>query len=357
MGDDVARSSAAALVLQGGGALGAFEFGAARALFEQKIAPDVVAGVSIGAITAVLLARPVERLGPLGALEAFWKKVTVPGLLFPAPLRPYASFFGNPHFFTLRPDVFAWPVTGFSWTYFYDTQPLRDTLAELVDLERLKRSDAEPRLLVSATNVKEGQIQYFDSADGGLSLDHILASCSLPPAFPMTDIGDQSYWDGGLFDNTPLGAVLDRLDQAADVERTVYLVNLFPNRGPIPDSMPAVAERMKNLQFANKTSEDLKLLRRFNEVAELMQALQSLPEDHPVKQREAYKAVKNRGYLRIPRIVAITPPEPSPEFADADFSPEAIDRREKQGHAEAIKALSAPRPHAERQSTSAPDTS
>jgi NTE family protein len=146
-----------------------------------------------------------------------------------------------------------WPITGLSWTYFYDTQPLRDTLAELVDLERLKQSNAEPLLLISATDVKEGQIEYFDSREGGLSLDHILASGSLPPAFPMTEIGDQHYWDGGLFDNTPLGAVLDRLDPAEDVERTVYLVNLFPNKGPIPDSLPAVADRMKNLQFANKT--------------------------------------------------------------------------------------------------------
>ena len=113
------HSARSALVLQGGGALGAFEFGVARALYEQKLAPDVIAGVSIGAITAVLLARPVQALGPLGALEAFWKKVTVPGYMFPPPLRPYASFFGNPNFFTLRPDFLAWPITGFSWTYFY----------------------------------------------------------------------------------------------------------------------------------------------------------------------------------------------------------------------------------------------
>jgi NTE family protein len=338
----VARPAAAALVLQGGGALGAFEFGAARALFEQRVTPDVVAGVSIGAITAVLLARPAKQLGPLGALEAFWKKVTVPGLLFPAPLRPYASFFGNPRFYTLRSDFLMWPITGLSWTHFYETQPLRDTLAELVDLEGLKRSDAEPLLLVSATNVREGQIKYFDSREGGLSLDHIVASASLPPAFPMTDIGDQPYWDGGLFDNTPLGAVLDRLDPADHVERTVYLVNLFPNKGPIPDSLPAVAERMKNLQFANKTSGDLRLLCRFNEVADLMRALQSLPEDHPVKQCAAYKAVKRWGYIGIKHIVAITAPEPSSEFGDADFSPEALDKREKQGHAEALKALSGP---------------
>jgi NTE family protein len=341
MEDNVGRRASAALVLQGGGALGAFEFGAARALFEQKITPDVIAGVSIGAVTAVLLARPVERLGPLGALETFWKTVTVAGSSFPPPLRPYASFFGNPHFFTIRPDFLAWPVTGLWWTYFYRTDPLRATLAELVDLERLKRSDAEPLLLLSATNVEKGEVEYFDSSKGGLSLDHVLASCSLPPAFPMTAIDNQSYWDGGLFDNTPLGAVLDRLDPAAGVERTIYVVNLFPNQGQAPRSMPAVVERMKNLQFANKTLGDLKLLCRFNEVAELMEALQSLPENHPVRQHEAYKALKKRSYIRIPRIVAITRPEPSPEFGDADFSPEAITQQEKQGHAAALKALSA----------------
>ena len=98
---------------------------------------------------------------------------------------------------------------------------------------------------------------------------------------------------------------------------------------------------MKNLQFGNKTLEDLKLLCRFNEVAELMDLLESLPEDHPVKQHGAYKAVRESGYIVIPRVVSITPPEPSPEFADADFSPEAIARRKRQGYAEALKALSA----------------
>ncbi|MGA7807844.1 patatin-like phospholipase family protein [Bradyrhizobium sp.] len=330
-----------ALVLQGGGALGAFEFGAVRALYEKNLAPDVIAGVSIGAITAVLLARPAGGK-PLDALAAFWKKVTVPGELLPPPLRPYASFWGNPHFFTPRLDYLNW----LTWTYFYHTEPLRRTLGELVDIDKLQQPGADPLLLVSATNVAKGEIEYFDSRQG-LQLDHIMASGSLPPAFPMTvidqppPIGEQSYWDGGLFDNTPLGAVLDRLDPSPDAERTIYVVNLFPNKGPLPGNMPGVAERMKNLQFANKTLEDIKLLCRFNEVAELMQALDSLPDDHAIKQHAAYQAMKRRGYVRVPRIVAITPPEPSEEFADADFSPEALVRREKQGYDLAQKALAA----------------
>ena len=301
----------------------------------------MIAGVSIGAITAVLLARPVRALGPLGALEAFWKKVTVPGYLFPPPLRPYASFFGNPNFFTLRPDFLTWPLTGLSWTYFYNTQALRATLTELVDLDTLKQPNADPLLLVSATNVKEGQIKYFDSRNGELSLDHIMASGSLPPAFPMTTIGTEFIGTEVCSTTRPSRPSYDRLDPAADVKRTIYVVNLFPNKGPIPDNMLGVAERMKNLQFANKTLEDLKLLCQFNEVAELMEALETLPEAHPLRQHQAYQAVKTRGYVRIPRIVSITPPEPAPEFGDADFTPETMKTRETQGHAEALKALEA----------------
>ena len=115
-----------------------------------------------------------------------------------------------------------WPT----WTFFYDTAPLRGTLEQLVDLGALADRDAVPRLLVSAT---EGQIEYFYSQKESLTFDHIMASCSMPPAFPMTVIDRKPYWDGGLFDNTPLGAVLDKLDNKADADRTVYVANLFPN--------------------------------------------------------------------------------------------------------------------------------
>jgi NTE family protein len=93
---------------------------------------------------------------------------------------------------------------------------------------------------VSATDVEAGEIAYFYSRDKGLSLDHILASGSLPPSFPMTVIDGKSYWDGGLFDNTPLGAVLDRLDGAAGADLTIYVVNLFPNKAPVPRNMQEV---------------------------------------------------------------------------------------------------------------------
>jgi NTE family protein len=327
-----------ALVLQGGGALGAYEFGAARALYEDEdFAPDVIAGVSIGAITAVLLARPAQGLKPLEALEAFWQKVAVPGLVFPPPLRQYASVLGNPNFFVPRLDYLG----VLTWTSIYDTAPLRRTLGQLVDLDALADRDAAPGLLVSATDVEEGQIKYFYSRDQGLSLNHIAASGSLPPSFPMTVIDGKSYWDGGLFDNTPLGAVLDRLDSAAGVDRTIYVVNLFPNKAPIPRTMPEVIERIQNLQFANRTFEDVKLLRRFDEVAELMEALESLPEGSPLKDNAAYEAVKKRGYVRVPRIVSITRAEQVGGFDGSDFSPETIQKRANEGYTQTKQALKA----------------
>jgi NTE family protein len=323
-----------ALVLQGGGALGAYELGAARALYENdQFAPDLIAGVSIGAITAALLARPARGLKPLQALEAFWERVAMSGSFLPASV--LATVFGNPRFFVPRHDYFSFP----SWTYLYDTNPLRQTLSELVDLAALADRNARPGLLVSATDVEEGQIKYFYSREESLSLDHIVASGSLPPSFPMTSVDGKSYWDGGVFDNTPLGAVLDRLDQTVGADRTVYVVNLFPNKAPIPGSLIEVAQRVQSLQFANKTAEDLKLLHRFDQVAALMDALEAVPGGNPLRDNDAYKQVKQQNYIVVPRIVSITRPNHVGTGDGTDFSQETIKKRAEEGYNQTKKAL------------------
>jgi predicted acylesterase/phospholipase RssA len=332
----MSHAARTALVLQGGGALGAYELGAARALYENgDFAPDIIAGVSIGAITAALLARPARGRTPLQALEAFWEKITMPGSFLPAALQ--ASFFGNPNFFVPRHDYFSLP----SWTYLYDTSPLRQTLSELVDLTALADRDALPGLLVSATNVEEGQIEPFYSGDKetSLSLDHIVASGSLPPSFPMTSIGGKSYWDGGVFDNTPLGAVLDKLDKKVGVDRTIYVVNLFPNKGPIPTSLIEVVQRVQNLQFANKTAEDLKLLHRFDQVAALMNVLKTWPGGNPLEGNKVYEKVESENYIVVPRIVSITNPSHIGALDGSDFSAETIRRRAEEGYNQTKKAL------------------
>ncbi len=329
-------SPRSALVLQGGGALGAYELGAARRLYQDAdFAPEVIAGVSIGAITAVLLARPARGLTPLEALERFWAEVSVSGWLFPPVFRPYASVFGNPHFFMPRLDLIDLP----GWTSLYDTRPLRRTLEGLVDLEALADHTALPRLLVSATDIEAGQIAYFDSAVAGLNLSHIMASGSLPPSFPMTLIDGRAYWDGGLFDNTPLGPVLDALGDGAPDERRIYVVNLFPNQAPVPQTMAEVAERSLNLQFANRTREDLKLMARFDEVARLVELLQGLPQDDPIRKEPAFQAILGRHYVRAPQIVDITRPEQAGAYDGMDFSPATIEARAAEGYAQTDIAL------------------
>jgi predicted acylesterase/phospholipase RssA len=296
------------LVLQGGGALGAYELGAARRLYkDQSFAPDIIAGVSIGAITAVLLARPTPGLKPLEALEAFWQKIAVPAPFLPPPMRPYASALGNPNFFMPRFDYYA---------------------SQLADLNALEDPKALPGLLVSATDVEAGQIEYFYSGDKGLCLDHIVASGSLPP-------------DGGLFDNTPLGAVLDRLDTSTGADRTIYVVNLFPNKAPIPRNLQEVTVRTQNLQFANRTLQDVRMLRRIDEVADLMEALENLPEGNPLKDNTAYQALAKRHYVRVPRIISITRPQQVSGFGGSDFSPETIEQRANEGYKQTEMALQA----------------
>ncbi|WP_293904070.1 patatin-like phospholipase family protein [Phenylobacterium sp.] len=327
-----------ALVLQGGGALGAFELGAIRVLLDERgFRPDLIAGVSIGAVTALLLARP-KNGDPLATLEAFWREVAIRADWLIEPLRGYASVFGNPRFYRARTDI--WQIA--SWTSIYETGPLRETLAQLADLEALADPDAMPRLLVTATDVGAGQIQAFDSGDGGMTLDHILASGSLPPSFPMTHFGGRAYWDGGLFDNTPLGEVIARLDPAlaCKAERAVVVVNLFPNEGAVPTDLQQVSQRMMGLTFANKTASDLKLLRRFNAVAALLEAIREDPRWADLEASEAFTAA-DKGYIEVPNVVEITRSGALQAGAWSDFSPATIAALAKLGEAAARTAFEA----------------
>jgi predicted acylesterase/phospholipase RssA len=322
-----------ALVLQGGGALGAFALGAVRVLYaERGWRPDVISGVSIGAITAALLARP-KGGDPLAALEAFWAAVTVEAAWWPGPLQRYASTFGNPHFFTPRTDV--WAAAG--WTSLYSTEPLKRTLAGLVDEAALADPAARPRILVTATDIEAGEIETFDSADpkstgGGMTLDHILASGSLPPSFPMTRIGDKAYWDGGLFDNTPLSDVLKlfkHTDHGGE-DREIVVVNLFANTGAIPTDFAGVSQRVLDLTFANKSQSDLDLLLQFNPVAALLKTIREKPEWEALRKEKVFTDA-DKGYIEVPEVKAITRKGATANGAWTDFSPAGIAALAKEG--------------------------
>jgi NTE family protein len=321
------------LVLQGGGALGAFELGAARAIYASAFRPDVISGVSIGAISAALLGRP-KGGDPVKALETFWREVAVSSPFVPTPLAPLLSNFGVPGFYSL-----ALPLTPYSASV-YDTAPLRRTLSELIDVDALADPAAQPELILTATDIAAGELvpfRSFDRSGPPLTIDHILASGSLPPSFPATTIDGVAYWDGGVFDNTPLGAVIDRLTAE---ESAVLVVDLFPRRNTPPATIQDVGPVFANILFANKTASDLSLLRRFNQVARLFAAAEPHLEAAAGADPElaaAYEAIRSYRYLA--KVVEVNRTRAEDPSGWSDFSVEGIRARAAEGQASAEAAL------------------
>lgn len=284
----VARYPTVALVLQGGGALGAYQCGVYERLHDAGIAPNWFAGISIGAINAALLAgnAPDERIG---ALHAFWDEITEPAGPFALPALAVrtaiaalpedpallgwargmsamgAMLQGQRGFFEARPlSPLLFSDGSDAATSFYDTTPLRETLLRLVDFDRINRDHAI-RLTVGATSVTSGNFRYFDSAREEIRVEHILASGALPPAFPAVDIDGEPYWDGGIVSNTPLEYILD----CTPHEDTLALqVDLWSARGTRPATLLEVLERVKDIRFSSRT-------RHGTRVVEMAQALRA----------------------------------------------------------------------------------
>ncbi len=253
--------SLTALVLQGGGALGAYQAGAYEALAAHAQAVDWVAGISIGAINAALIAgnspgKRVERL------RAFWDEVSLallPSTAAGAALGPVRDWWdtgmamlgawqGMPGFFVPRPPAAWWPQPPVSW---YDTGPLRRTLLELVDFDLL--NDGPMRFSVGAVDVESGNFTYFDNRQERIGPQHVMASGALPPGFAAVQVGERWYWDGGVVSNTPLSHVTRNLHSPADVPVTVFQIDLFSARGGLPRTLGEVAERQKDIQYSSRT--------------------------------------------------------------------------------------------------------
>jgi NTE family protein len=249
-----------ALVLQGGGALGAYQAGVYQALHEAGLWPDTIAGVSIGGINAAIIAgnHPENRVD---RLREFWDCVTArPVSLFTGDgdtarkvTNAWSAFLtttlGQPGFFApnlINPWVS--PRGSRSATAFYDASPLRETLRRLVDFDLLNSRTV--RYAAGAVNVLNGNFAYFDSTQIAIMPEHVMASGALPPAFPAIQIGTDYYWDGGLVSNTPLQHVLDN---AACHHMLVFQVDLFSARGPLPRDMDDVLARQKDIQYSSRT--------------------------------------------------------------------------------------------------------
>ena len=248
------------LVLQGGGALGAYQAGVFESLSEVYREPSWVAGISIGAINAALIAgnRPEQRVA---RLREFWDLVSsgtaAPTLNSNLGGRDWlneasatrAMLFGVPGFYAPRvPPAPFQPRGTLAAISYYDTAPLKATLERLIDFKLLNTGPV--RLSVGAVNVRSGNFEYFDTGKQPLDTRHIMASGALPPGFPPVEIDGEHYWDGGLVSNTPLQYVLD---QPGKVQRVVFQVDLFAATGALPTTLNEVTEREKDIRFSSRT--------------------------------------------------------------------------------------------------------
>jgi len=264
-----------ALVLQGGGALGAYQGGAAECILGCGIGLHWVAGISIGAINSAILAgsAPEDRVRNL---RRFWERVSsrsIPAYLLDGVLprgflnhlsASATSIAGVPGFFDLRvPPAGMMPPGTSGASSYYDTAPLRETLEELVDFDRINHGDV--RLSVGAVNVETGNMTWFDSEDMTIGPEHIMASGALPPGFPAVEIDGAFFWDGGIVTNTPLHYVLD--ERMPHENLCVFQVDLFSARGAIPDSVWDAPERMKDIRFSSRTRFNTDMMRRMHQTS------------------------------------------------------------------------------------------
>lgn len=284
-----------ALVLQGGGALGSYQAGVFQALCEAGITLTWLAGVSIGAINAAILAGnpPQQRLAKL---EAFWTRVSVE----PAPLACLAALpsdvvesedgrawlnhlsavsaltIGVPDFFHPRfPPPWALPPGGPQATSLYDTADLVSTLETLVDFDRINQD--KTRFSVGAVNVRSGNFVFFDNRTHVIGPQHIMASAALPPMFPAVEIDGESYWDGGLVSNTPLQWVVDSEPHR---DTLAFQVDLWNTRGEEPRDLAEVVTRGREIQYASRTRATTNTFRRLQRLKNATNDLiEALPEE------------------------------------------------------------------------------
>lgn len=351
-----------ALVLQGGGALGAYQAGAYQALHEAGLEPDWIAGISIGAVNAAIIAGN-PRDTRLDRLKDFWDTVTRHP--WPDPLTMFglndmlaaghllglqaglhrlgglqAITFGSAGFFKPNP-ISPWlmPSGGPLATSWYDTTPLITTLERLIDFDYLG-SGKGPRLSVGAVNVESGNLAYFDNRDLRIDPRHIMASGALPPGFPAVDIDGQAYWDGGLVSNTPLTQVVETVPS---VDTLVFQLDLWPARGLKPTSMAEVQTRQKDIQYSSRTRAGTSHFSQLQALrAQLEHFLETLPED--LRQGDDYEALHEAARRSVTNVIHLIYRSAAIEGAakDYDFSALSCRRHWQAGYQDTARTLRHP---------------
>lgn len=342
--DELSHRGQIVLVFQGGGALGAYQVGVYEALHDAGIEPDWVVGTSIGAINAALIAGAPcsERLDRLGE---FWRRVENDKFMgFPVPdllgqnFRNMATITGGlPAFFRPRPSAFLSPFMGLGGeeAAYYSVDPLREMLGELVDFERLNAGPM--RLSVGAARVQTAEMVYFDTNNGPLGIDHILASGALPPAFPAVRIDGKLYWDGGILSNTPVEIVFDDEPRKSG---TVFAVHLWNPHGPEPESIWQVMNRQKDLTYSSRAAQNIKRQRQLHRLRHVVTEIAKLVPDGATSPE---RLTELRGYgceTRMHVVRLLAPALDTEDHSkDIDFSPTGIRLRREAGYRHTIEAL------------------
>jgi NTE family protein len=333
------------LVLQGGGALGAYQVGVYQALHEAGIEPDWVIGTSIGAINGALIAgNPAGQR--LAQLDAFWQHVEQQNYL-PGPFdwlgmgnlvaNMTTVVRGIPAFFTPNPAALrgSRADVGVEAAAYYSTEPLRRTLAELVDLAHL--GDGKTRLTVGAVNAVTGAMRYFDSRGERLGLQHIMASGALPPAFPAVRIDGDPYWDGGIYSNTPIEAVLDDNPRR---DSLIFAVNVWHQTGPEPESIWQVMGRHKDIQYASRADSHIARQKQIHRLRHVIRELtRQLP---PAKQNDAkLKELTAWGCGTTMHVAHLVAPRLDGEdhTKDIDFTAAGVAARRQAGYADTKRMI------------------
>ena len=330
-------------ILQGGGALGAFECGVLKALEEARIYPDVVAGVSIGALNGAIVAGNPRNAS--AALEAFWNDLAVdtPEVGDETLRQLLTSWqvmvFGSPKFFRPRWLMpFSIPTDlASSWTSFYDPSPVKELLRKYVDFSRLKSSPV--RLMVNAVNVETAQLETFDSYIDELTPEHILASGSLPPGFPWTRVGEKYYWDGGIVSNSPLEQLIEHCGASG---KRVFIIDLYSIQKPLPKDLPGVMARRDEIVYSERVRKDLRAHELVHDFRRLVdEILNTLPGDSAgvIRQRPSYvQLMGDLAPLKITRII-LDRKEGELPTRDYDFSTKSLERHKRAGYLAARKVL------------------
>jgi NTE family protein len=354
MQDDQKLQLETVLVMQGGGSLGAYECGVYKALARHGINFNVVAGTSIGAINAAVIAGK-QNDDPAKDLEGFWltlAETSTPSFL-PDTLRAtlsatYAAFWGNPNVFvpkwlTPTPDYF-FPNT---WPYLYDITPLKTTLNKYVDFTKLKDPD-RPRLIVTSTDIQKGKAVTFDSRKMEIKAEHVLASAGYPfYGIAWTQIDGRYLWDGTLLSNTPLREVIDASPKC---DKKVYIVNLFPHKQEeLPKNMSEAWHRARDIMHTDKTDHNVKMskiiTRYLGLLKEMHEIISTVNLDKKAKARlkkiesEYHKLACERGAI-IEEIIRVERKEDTHFLLeDADFSLATIKQLIRQGEEDAETVL------------------